>query len=183
MNKPQLLGLLRGLFTAFGTMLAVHGLSDGNNWQPVAGIGLALASLFYGMLYHKDPENPGKLRWSLVRKLVNVTGSAMVMYGYTRPEKVEAIVAAVAAMGPFFALFFSFVDNTTPDDDEPFDIKKVPLWLLLACAGCLLLPGCAGFPITAMLDTHYGSATLDAKGQLVIAPKARPITIPIHREK
>lgn len=141
MNKDQFLGQLRAVLTAGGTALATWGLTDGNQWAPVSGVILAVVSLGWGLLWHRDPANPGKLKWSLVRKLANVTGAALVTYGFVAPGKVDSMVSFLAAFGPLLASLFSFIDNGENDNDEsdggfPYGI------MVLVVAASFLLPGC-----------------------------------------
>jgi hypothetical protein len=60
--------------------------------------------------------------------------------------------------------------------------KSVQIVLLLV--GCsFMLPSCAEFPINAKIQTPYGDLMTDAKGGLIIAPRADIIRIPIRSEK
>lgn len=120
MTKDQTLGQLRTALTALGTVLATWGINDGNAWAPVTGAILALISVTWGILHHKDTATPGTLKWSLVRKLVNILGSAGITYGFLNSEKVQGIEMLVAAAGPLLAAAFSWIDNETPaEDPEP----------------------------------------------------------------
>lgn len=180
MNKEQTLGQIRAALTAAGTVLATWGINDGNAWAPVTGVVIALISLTWGWLHHKDPVTPGSLKWSLVRKFANVAGSAAITYGMLNPEKVHGIEVLIATLGPLLASWFSWIDNSDDapsDDDEPK--AKTGLWLLLLCLP-FLLPGCSGYPITAKIDTEYGTITSDAKGGIIIAPRANVIRIPFN---
>lgn len=179
MNKDQTLGQIRAALTAAGTVLATWGINDGNAWAPTVGVIVAAISLTWGWAHHKDSSTPGNLKWSVLRKFVNVAGSACVTYGFLNPEKVQGIEVLIASLGPLAAAWFSWIDNsddTGPDDDPP---AKSGLWLLLLCA-ILLLPGCAGMPIRASFESPYGDITTDAKGGIIIAPRANVIHIPLH---
>jgi len=101
--KDKWLSQLRAILTAAGSALTTWGLNDGNNWAPVAGVILALVSLLWGVAFHRDPANPGKIKWSLVRKFFNAAGTALVTYGVINPDKVDSVVALLAVLGPMLA--------------------------------------------------------------------------------
>lgn len=138
MTKDQFQGQLREVLAAAGTALATWGVSDGHQWDPVAGVIAALVSVTWGVLHHRDPDKPGRLRWSLVRKLANVTGAAVVTYGFVSPEKVDSLLAMLAVIGPMLALAFSFIDN----DDGKGGRGGTSCWIFLLASLSLLLPGC-----------------------------------------
>lgn len=46
----------------------------------------------------------------------------------------------------------------------------------------LAVSSCAEFPITARLDTDYGTISTDAKGNIVITPIAKPIIVPLSEK-
>jgi hypothetical protein len=177
MSKAQTLGLVGSTLTATGTVLATWGINDGHQWAPIVGIVLALVSLTWGLLHHKDPATPGTLKWSLVRKTINVAGSAAITYGFLNPERVQGIEVLAASLGPLLAAWFSWIDNeTTAGDDGDPGPDGLHLLLALICLTALLLPSCADFPVTGSIQTPYGTITTDAKGGIVLAP--RPIVIP-----
>lgn len=181
MTKEQTLGQIRAALTAAGTVLATWGINDGNAWAPIVGGIVAVLSVTWGLLHHRDPLTQGQLKWSVLRKCVNVLGSAGITYGLLNPEKVEGVDALLAALGPLLASVWSWIDNE-PDtdlDDGPGDIH---LLLLIGAVSLLLLPGCAEFPITGRIDTEFGSITTDAKGGLVIRPIPHVIRIPLHEK-
>ena len=62
------------------------------------------------------------------------------------------------------------------------DAKKSVQLVVLFLGASFLLQSCAEFPITARLDTEYGTITTDAKGHIVISPIAKPIIIPLHEK-
>ena len=183
MNQQQFLGQLRAVLTAIGTMLATWGLSDGQQWTPVIGIVLALVSLTWGLLHHRDPATPGRLSWSLFRKTLNVCGSAAVAYGLLHPDKLSSMAAVAAALGPLLASWYSWVDNSTagdPDDDEP-PFHRLPLLLLMAAATCLLLGACAGGGLDLRqlppirIETPWGSGSKAADGTITLIHRATVI--------
>lgn len=176
MNKQQHLGLIRAFLTALGTSLATWGITDGHQWLPVIGIVLAFISLGWGWIWHRDPATPGKLKWSLVRKFINVCGTAAITYGIVNPERVVGIEMLVFTAGPLLAAWFSWIDNSPedpadPDDKPPF--RNLPIILLLA-ACIFLLPGCAGLSLS--LQSPWGDAAATPDGALIITPRA--IVIP-----
>ncbi len=118
MKKEQMLGQLRAVLSALGSAIAVWGFTDpaGEDWQGAVGAILIAVSLVWGLVHHRDPGAPGRLSWSLLRKLVNVLGTMAVTYGFLHPEKVEVIGVIVASLGPLFASLWSWVDNSP---DEP----------------------------------------------------------------
>lgn len=128
MKKEQILGQLRFLLTATGTALATWGFTDGHSWEPVIGIIMVLFSLTWGFLYHKKPGSSGKVYWSLVRKAVNIIGTALVTYGYVDTGKVESIDQIVAALGPILAGLFSFIGN----GDGKVSVNKFNNLILMA---------------------------------------------------
>jgi|GEM_PF-5146928 len=140
MKKEQALGQLRALLTACGTVLATWGFTDGHQWQPVVGVIMVLYSLTWGLLHHKDPSKPGSLSWSLVRKAVNIIGTALVTYGFVSPEKIESLVPLVAALGPILASMFSFIGNDDGKKSPPPGGMVLPLFILPML---LFLPGCS----------------------------------------
>lgn len=120
MTKAQTLGQIRTALTALGTVLATWGITEGHAWAPIVGIIIALLSATWGLLHHKNATTPGTLKWSLVRKTVNILGSAGITYGFLNTEKVQGIEMLVAALGPLLAAAFSWIDNEAPaDDTEP----------------------------------------------------------------
>jgi hypothetical protein len=154
-------------------MLATWGISDGNQWAPVIGVLLALVSATWGILHHRNPATPGRLSWSLVRKLANVAGSAAVTYGLLNQDRVASVTVLIAAIGPLLAARYSWVDNSE-DATPPFG-GGTPLWLMMAAVCCLLLPGCAGngrFDISAVpplrIVTPWGSGSKDADGNIAV---------------
>lgn len=168
MNKNQTLGQIRALLTAVGTVLTTWGVSDGNQWAPVVGVIIAGISLTWGWLHHKDPSTPSTLEWSLVRKFVNIAGSAAVTYGILNPDRVGAIATTVAALGPLLAASYSWIANSEDDHPGP---PAVPVWLLLAALACLL-PSCAEYPIKGRIV--YEDAASGAKAGFDFSPGARP---------
>ena len=171
MNKDQTLGQIRAFLTAAGAALATWGINDGNAWVPVVGVLVAVISVTWGLLHHKDPATQGTLQWSLVRKLLNVAGSAAITYGILNPEKVQGLEMLAATLGPLLASMCSWIDNSS--DGDPDDGPPTHLWIL-AGAAILFLPSCAGLTINA--STPYGDVSTDAKGHVIIAPK--PVIIP-----
>jgi len=120
MNREQTLGQIRAALTALGTVLATWGISDGHQWAPAAGIIVALISVTWGLLHHRNPTTPGRLSWSLVRKTWNIIGTAALTYGYLNPEKVHGVEILLAACGPLLATVFSWIDNSeTQTPSEP----------------------------------------------------------------
>lgn len=117
MTKEQKLASLRAVMTSAGAMLATWGFTDpaSGAWMPVVGIVIAAVSAGWGVVFHRDPDNPGKLRWSLVRKLANATGTALVTYGFVSDGKAESMMDFIGTIGPFLAMFFAWIDN----DDDP----------------------------------------------------------------
>jgi hypothetical protein len=181
MNKEQTLGQLRAALTAVGTALATWGVSDGNQWAPIIGVIIAGISLTWGLLHHKDPSTPGTLSWSLVRKLANVAGSALVTYGMLNPERVAAVTAVIAALGPLLASRYSWVANTSEDDDT--GPPPLPVMLLLASLVCLM-PSCAPgdeYPLTATIS--FRDPTSGAKAGLTYTPRLKlrgGVTVPVY---
>jgi hypothetical protein len=170
MKKEQALGQIRTFLTAAGTVLATWGISDGNGWAPVTGVIVALISLLWGIAFHRDPNNPGKLKWSLLRKFINVAGSAAVTYSFVSQDRVDAMMALVAALGPLAAATFSWVSN---DDGRPAG-SRLPVILFLAALSVLLFPSCSGFDYSArvfVLDPESG-----AKGGLTFSEDGTEIT-------
>ena len=155
MKKEQALGQIRELLAALGAVLVTWGISDGNQWSPVIGVLIAAYSLTWGLLHHRDPATPGRMSWSLVRKFINVLGTALVTYGVLHPDRFNALVPLVAALGPLLAAHFSWVDNNP--EDGPQD-PGPPLWIFLL-ALIPLLPSCGTeYPITARA-TYLDPAT------------------------
>lgn len=165
MSKEQFLGQFRAILTALGTVLTTWGISDGNNWTPAIGVILVVASIVWGLVHHKDPQTAGQLSWSLVRKLVNVAGTAAVTYGLTSPEKVNGVAMLVATAGPFLAAWFSWIDNSESNDSN-IDGLNILIALLAVTA---LLPGCSGLTLTAV--TPYGDvSTTDGHTTVALRP-------------
>ncbi len=181
MKKEQYLGQIRALLTAAGSALATWGVTDGNAWAPIVGVILALVSVTWGVLHHKDPTTPGVIKWSLVRKAANAIGAAAVTYGLVSPEKVDGSLMVLATLAPFAAMAFSWIDNDSDDDDSGTgpDGIHVPMILIFMS---LFFTSCAEFPITARLDTEYGTIETDAKGGLVIRPIPKVIRIPLNEK-
>lgn len=107
MTKDQKLGQFRALLTTLAGVLVAWGLNDGHGWMPVVGVFLAIFSLVGGIRTHLDPNKPGGVAWSLIRKLLNAAGAAAVTYGFTSPEQAESAAHLVGALGPVLAGFFS----------------------------------------------------------------------------
>lgn len=161
MTKDQKLGQLRALLTALGSSLATWGFLDpaGGAWAPAVGILIAGFSMTWGILHHRDPKKPGRLSWSLVRKFLNIAGSAAATYGFTSPERAESLVAVLALLGPVFAWFFTIVDN----DEGPGAITGGPGvgMILLLLAGTMFLPSCGTGGLALDVDRFgcIGTAT------------------------
>ena len=168
MKKEQTLGALRAFLTTLGSALATWGLADpaGGAWAPVTGLILAAASLVWGTWFHRDPATPGRLRWSLVRKLGNALFTALVTYGVTSSETAATADLLLANLGPLLvAMGFSVADNQAPSGNgggkgsPPGSSGGGATLLLLALAALLatgLLTGC--------------SATIDENGRWNITP-------------
>lgn len=119
MNKNQYLALLRTFLTTLGAVLATYGFTDGHAWLPVIGVALSGLSVGWGVLWHRDPAKPGKIKWSLVRKFVNALTSAAATYGWMRPDQVDGVVMLFATLGPLLALNFSLIDSAdAPSEPE-----------------------------------------------------------------
>jgi hypothetical protein len=179
MKKEQALGQLRALLTALGTVLVTWGVSDGNQWLPIIGVLLAGYSLTWGLLHHQDPATPGRMSWSLVRKFVNMLGTALVTYGVLHPDRMASIVPLFAALGPIAAAHFSWVDNNDDNSEPP----AVPLWLLLL-AMVPFLPSCAGteYLTKGYIESPIGSFSTDGR-TATYTPPVPSITFPIQGTK
>jgi len=112
LTREQATGQLREVLTAVGAALTTWGISDGHGWAPVVGCASVLYATTWGVLHHKDPNKPGVLSWSLVRKAINVIGSAAITYGLTAEEDVASIATLAAVLGPVIAMRCSFISNT-----------------------------------------------------------------------
>ena len=114
MTTSQKLGQIRALLTALGSVLTVYGLSDpaGQSWMILIGVIMAFISLTWGVLHHRDPQNPGRISWSLFRKFANLAGTAAVTYGIMHPDRVDSLEVLLAALGPILASSFSWIDNS-----------------------------------------------------------------------
>lgn len=172
MNKDQHLGLLRAALLAFGAGLATFGVCDNIQWQAILGCIMALISMGWGLWWHRDPNTPGMLKWSLVRKLVNGLGSVAAVYGYKHPEKIAAITQFVAAIGPLLAAYFSWISNAPEDEEKEDDGMNVPL-IAIGFLFFFLLPSC-GVPLK--LVSPYGTYTQDAKGGMSAQTEALDLT-------
>lgn len=170
MNKEQALGQLRAALTASGTVLTTWGVSDGNLWAPVIGVLLAGYSFTWGLLHHKDPSTSGGVSWSLLRKLVNAVGTALVTYGVLNPERLDAIAVLIAALGPLLASRYSWIDNKLPNDEPPSNPPAV-LSLLLLLPLCVLLSSCS-LPFTARIV--YTDETTGGTAEMTATPGQRP---------
>lgn len=172
MTKNQQLGQLRAILLAVGSALTTWGLSDGNQWAPVIGVILAIWSLTWGLLHHKDPANPGTLSWSLVRKLANALGAAAVTYGWCHPDKVDAIVKILPLLGPALAGWFSWISNAPEEGDDggPYDGPNgVASLIAIGFLFFFLLPSCVEYPLVARVVTPHGTLERDAKGGLTVS--------------
>lgn len=179
MTKSQHLGVLRAVLTSLGAVLATYGIQDGNAWLPVIGVILTGFSLGWGVIWHKDPAKPGKLKWSLLRKFSNAVLSACATYGWMHPDQASGVLMLVSNLGPLIAMYASWIDNGPEDpedlDDEPPSFGG-PLKILLLLAACsFLLPGCTG--LTLSLQSPWGDATATPDGAFTITPRA--IVIPV----
>lgn len=121
MTKSQHLGLLRGILTSIGAALATYGINDGQQFLPVIGFILAGVSLGWGVFWHRDPAKPGKIHWSLVRKFANAGLTAVATYGWMKPEQASDILMVIANLGPFIAMYASWIDNSPEDPDDDLD--------------------------------------------------------------
>jgi hypothetical protein len=179
MTKNQTLGQLRALLTAIGTVLTTWGITDGNQWAPVVGVIIAGISLTWGWLHHKDPATPSTLEWSLVRKFVNIAGSAAVTYGILNPDRVGAIATTVAALGPLLAASYSWIANSDDDTTPP----AIPVWLFLI-ALTPFLHSCAGteYITKGYIESPLGSFSTDGK-TATYTPPAPTFSFPIQGTK
>jgi hypothetical protein len=121
MTKSQKLGLLRGLLTSIGAAMATYGINDGQQFLPVIGFILAGVSLGWGVLWHRDPAKPGKIKWSLVRKFANAGLTACATYGWMHPDQASGILMLIANLGPVIAMYASWIDNSPEDPDDDLD--------------------------------------------------------------
>lgn len=155
MTKEQAIGQLREVLTAAGAVLATWGISDGNGWAPAIGAVLALASLLWGVAWHRDKGKPGKVRWTLVRKFVNALGAAAVTYGVLNPDKVQSVDTLLAAIGPVVASATSWISNGGDGTSS-----GSPLLLVVALMPFFALAGCETMAIrgsVGYIDPNTGT--------------------------
>lgn len=118
MNQSQYLGIIRAFLTSLGAALLTFGITDGHAFLPIVGIVLSIVSLGWGVLWHRDPKKPGKIKWSLVRKFCNSVTSALATYGFLHPDQVSGLMMLIATLGPLLAAHLSFVDNSSSEEEE-----------------------------------------------------------------
>jgi len=140
-NKDKAMGQLRAALTATGSALATWGVTDGNEWAPVVGVILALVSVLWGVAFYRKKDEKMTVRYSLIRKLVNAVGVALITYEVTSPEQIDKILVLVGALGPIIASSFSWVVNSEGDTTGGTG-KYLPGLLLVAGALVTLFPSC-----------------------------------------
>jgi hypothetical protein len=107
----QTLGAVRAILTALGGALAAWGFLAEPLWAPIPGIVLALISVLWGVMIHRDPNKPGKIKWSLVRKLFNATGAGLVVWGVASSDQIDSLMVLLGSLGPLIATSSSIVTN------------------------------------------------------------------------
>ncbi len=95
---------VRVILTALGGVLMAHGMVTGEIWEPVAGLGVLLTSLVWGLWNKTGVANLA----SVSLKLLNAGGAALVTWGLASQGTVESWLAL---LGPVLALIFTHLNG------------------------------------------------------------------------
>lgn len=136
MNKTQFLGSVREVLAAIGGALMIHGFNvTGNMVEAITGLVLAVLALLWGIKHNEGKE----ALFTGIRKVLSTAGGAAVVFGFTTPEKAEALIGLV---GPVLALIWSITSKGASLASGPAAI------ILFLCLGTIatVLPSCATAP-------------------------------------